>query len=194
MTVRVVAFDVMDTVLRDPYREALEAATGLAPSAIFERRDPEAYPAFERGDLTEDEYWTTFTDAGVPVDRDAFHAARRAGYAWLDGMRDLLVDVRRRHTVVAASNYPHWLDEVHEELLADVVDLVVGSHQLGARKPEAAFYRGLARATRTEPGEIVFVDDREVNIEGAVAVGLQAVRYESAAQVRCDLRAVGVRC
>ena len=39
------------------------------------------------------------------------------------------------------------------------------SHLLGACKPEAAIYHAFEAATGAEPGEILFFDDREANVE-----------------------------
>lgn len=194
MTPRAVAFDLMDTVLRDPFREALEAAVGLPLGEIMAARDPEAYPRLERAEISEDEYWACYTDAGLEVDVDAFHAARRAGYVWLTGMRELLDDLADRVLRVAASNYPYWVEELTGGggLLAGRFEQVWASCHLGARKPEPEFYRRLLGALGLPPAAVVFVDDREVNVEAARAAGLRGVRFEDADTLRASLEAAGV--
>lgn len=191
--VRVVAFDLMDTLVRDPFREALLAATGRPLDDLFRRRDVAAYPAFERGEIDEAAYWATFTSAGIEVDAAAFHAVRRTGTTWLPGMRDLMVEVRAAGvTVVVASNYPHWLAEHTEGLLAGLVDDVIGSYELGARKPDEAFYRRLLDRVGAPPDRVAFVDDRPANLEAAAAVGLPTVEAGDAGEVRAALVALGV--
>lgn len=190
---RVVAFDLMDTLVRDPFREALTAATGLPLRDLFALRDADVYPAFERGEIDEAAYWASYPDAGIDVDPDRFHAVRREGTRWLPGMRELVLEVRASGTtVVVASNYPHWLAEHADGMLAGLVDDVVGSYQLGARKPDEAFYRRLCERVAADPAEVAFVDDREVNLEGAEAVGLHAVLAGEAHEVRTALRRAGV--
>ena len=44
-------------------------------------------------------------------------------------------------------------------------------------KPEAAIYIATAQALQTAPANILFIDDREDNIAGAQAAGLQAIHY-----------------
>ncbi len=51
------------------------------------------------------------------------------------------------------------------------------SHTLRAAKPDAALYRAAAQGLATLPEAILFVDDREDNVAGALAAGMQAVRY-----------------
>lgn len=182
----------MDTLVRDPFREALRAASGMSLQELFEGRDLHAYPAFERGELTEDEYWATYDAAGIDMDVDAFHATRRAGYAWLPGMRELVREVGLVCRVVVASNYSVWIRDLQQDHLDGVVEEVVASHQLGARKPDAAFYERLCARLGVAPGEVLLVDDRETNVEGAIAVGMPAVGFVDAPTLRRDLVSQGL--
>lgn len=191
--VAVVAFDLMDTLVRDPFREALHAATGVQPRELFARRDPEVYPALERGEIDEVAYWASYDEAGIAVDPERFHEVRLAGTSWLPGMRSLVDEVRRHCRVVVASNYPHWLADHEDELLAGACDEVVGSYQLGARKPDLAFFEALlGRLDVDDPARVVFVDDRPTNLEGAEAAGMVAVEAGPADRLRADLVAAGV--
>ena len=191
--VAVVAFDLMDTLVRDPFREALTAATGVELKDLFARRDAEVYPAFERGEIDEATYWASYPRAGIDVDPDRFHEVRRAGTTWLPGMRQLLAEVRACDLgVVVASNYPHWLAEHAEGMLAGLVDDVIGSYQLGARKPDPRFYERLLARLGAPPACVAFVDDREANLEGAAVVGLPPVAAGPVDDVREQLRRLGV--
>jgi putative hydrolase of the HAD superfamily len=44
-------------------------------------------------------------------------------------------------------------------------------------KPDPAIYRCAAEGLETEPAEILFIADREVNIAAARIAGMQAVQY-----------------
>lgn len=191
---RVVAFDLMDTVLHDPYREALEAGTGLPLEELRERRGPQwdAWPAFERGELTEEEYWRLHEERGVGIDLEAFHRARRAGYRFLPGMPELVAELRDQVRCVVASNYPAWIAELEAGLLAGRFDAVYASHHLGVRKPDADFFRELLRRTRTAPEELLFVDDRRVNVEAARQLGIPAHHFDDVALLAERLRAEGL--
>ena len=191
--VAIVAFDLMDTLVRDPFREALTAATGRSLRELFTLRDAEVYPAFERGEIDEATYWASYPQAGIDVDPDRFHEVRRTGTTWLPGMRELLVEVRAAGVgVVVASNYPHWLAEHADGLLAGLVDDVVGSYQLGARKPDPDFFQRLLDRLDADAGQVAFVDDRDVNLEGAADVGLPTVPAGDAGEVRDALRSLGL--
>lgn len=186
---RAVAFDVMDTVIHDPYRAALEAATGLTLREIRERRDAEVWPRFERAEITEAEFFATY---GVEIDIEVFNDTRRSGYGFVDGMDGLLDDLEGDVVRVAATNYPIWLEELEEELLAGRFEHVVSSHRLGIRKPDERFYRRLCETVGVDASQVLFVDDRPANVEAAEAAGLRAHLFAGATELRERLRREGV--
>ncbi len=51
------------------------------------------------------------------------------------------------------------------------------SHRLGIAKPEAAIYRHAAEGLGVPSESVLFIDDREDNVRGAEAAGMQAIRY-----------------
>jgi HAD superfamily hydrolase (TIGR01509 family) len=192
VTVRVVLLDVMDTVLVDPYRDALAAATSVPLEELFRRRDAELWPAFERGELDETAYWAGWESAGVACDPDAFHAARRAGTRWVPGMRDLLDELAGEVERVTASNYPVWIEELASVHLEGRFERVLASHHLGVRKPDPAFFDALLDRVDARPDEAVFVDDREVNVTAAQRRGIRSHRFVDAPTLRDWLVGLGV--
>lgn len=192
MTLRVVLFDVMDTVLIDPFREALRACSPLSPEELFARRDPDLWPAFERGELDEAGYWAGWDAAGLTYDREAFHEARRTGTRWVEGMPELLDDLAGVVERVAASNYPVWIEELEEAHLGDRFERVLASYHLGVRKPDPAFFERLLHRIGARADESAFVDDREVNVAAAREVGIASHRFVDAAALRAWLVEQGV--
>jgi HAD superfamily hydrolase (TIGR01509 family) len=190
--IRAIAFDLMDTVVRDPFRDALEAATGVALEELLDRRDPEVYPAFERGEIDEATYWGHYERAGIDVDPQRFHEVRRAGTRWLPGMAALLEELEGVVLRVTASNYSYWVEQLAEEVLGDRFDRVIASCHLGVRKPDEAFYRAMLDRLELAPAEVAFVDDRRTNVDGALAVGMEARRFVDAADLRGWLVDLGV--
>ncbi len=190
--VRVVAFDVMDTLLVDPFREALRAATDLSPREFFARRDPDLYPAFERGEIDETAYWQRHRELGLTVDPEAFHRVRRERIDWVDGIPELLDELDGELRLVTASNYPVWIEELADRFLAAHFSQVLASCHLGVRKPEPAFFEALLVRVGARVEETLFVDDREGNVEGARAVGLRAHHFTGVSRLRHWLHDEGV--
>ena len=186
-TVEAVAFDLMDTVVRDPFREALEGATGRPLAEVFAARPHEGYHRLEVGELTEDEYWASYASP-VTVDVATFHRLRRAGYAWMPGMRELLDDLEGVVVRAIASNYPAWIDELASDTLAGRFELVFASIHCGVRKPDPRFFLMLADRLELPPASVLLVDDRDDNVAGALAAGMKAHRFEGVEGVRARLR------
>jgi HAD superfamily hydrolase (TIGR01509 family) len=183
----VLAFDLMDTLVRDPYVEAYEAASGL-PWPVFRRlRPPGAYSALERGEISEDEYWHRHRASGIPVDSARFHRVRRRGYRWLPGMRELLADVCAREHVLVLTNYPRWVRDVDATLLRGLDLSVCASYQVGARKPEMEFFERAARRYRVDVARLVLVDNSRLNVDGARRLGIRAFLFEGADRLRREL-------
>ena len=51
------------------------------------------------------------------------------------------------------------------------------SHALSLAKPDPEIYRKTAELLHTPPDRILFIDDREENVQAARSLGMQAVRY-----------------
>lgn len=66
------------------------------------------------------------------------------------------------------------------------------SYKVGLMKPDEKFYEKIHELTRSRGGEIVFVDDKEKNLEPAIKLGWHAIKFESAEKLRGELRKLGV--
>jgi FMN phosphatase YigB (HAD superfamily) len=71
-------------------------------------------------------------------------------------------------------------------------DATIVSSEVGVMKPSPEIYGIAAARLECEPADCLMIDDIEVNVTGARQAGLQAVRYESVATLRADLKAKGI--
>jgi 2-haloacid dehalogenase len=62
----------------------------------------------------------------------------------------------------------------------------------GVAKPDRRIFQILLRRYRLEPAATVFIDDSPANVEAARGLGMTAVRYTSAGQLRGQLRSLGL--
>jgi putative hydrolase of the HAD superfamily len=92
---------------------------------------------------------------------------------------DRIVDLRRRgyRTAVVTNNFKEitalWRARVDVD---DLFDTVVDSCEVGVRKPDPRIYHlTLERLGGVAPGDAVLLDDFEVNLAAARAIGMQAV-------------------
>jgi putative hydrolase of the HAD superfamily len=71
-------------------------------------------------------------------------------------------------------------------------DVQVWSYQLRIAKPDAAIYHHVLKQLGTRPEETLFIDDKQVNIDAANAVGMKGVLFTNVDRLRADLIARGL--
>jgi len=103
----------------------------------------------------------------------------------------LLVDAVRRHraTGLLTDNPPVIREALGYELreVGLRFDFLGFSCDLGSLKPDTAiFLMALAREGR-RPEEVLFIDDAQVNVDAAAALGISALRFTTAQALEADL-------
>lgn len=69
---------------------------------------------------------------------------------------------------------------------------VTVSGDIGLIKPDVAIYDTHARSFGLDPASTIFIDDTQINVDGAKAAGWHAVQFTGAAKLRADLASFGV--
>lgn len=188
---RAILFDVMDTLVRDPFRDVIPGFFGMTLKELLAVKHPSAWVEYERGERDHGSFMRDFFTDGRPFDHAAFEQAVREAYEWLPGMEGLLARLRETDvTLVALSNYSDWYRWIDERLgvgrYFDCAWERVSFHT-GVRKPEPEAYLGAARSLGLPPSDCLFVDDRQSNVDAARAVGMDALRFEGAAPLHAAL-------
>jgi HAD superfamily hydrolase (TIGR01509 family) len=66
------------------------------------------------------------------------------------------------------------------------------SSEVKVCKPDPEIYRILLERYHLQAAESVFIDDRQDNVAAAKDLGIHAVLFQTAQQVRRDLKTLGV--
>lgn len=108
--------------------------------------------------------------------------------------RETLADLHHRGVRVAIlSNAPHPMARASRASdWARWVDDWFFSAELGLAKPDAALYALVTERLDVPPGEILFFDDRRVNVDAALRAGWQAHLWTSGERVQEALRTAGL--
>jgi putative hydrolase of the HAD superfamily len=183
--VKAVVFDLWDTLVEWPAREAEVLKAGLARHAAvevveFERRWHDGYRASQTGPLADH-----YRALGVPEEHIAAHVAARHefGRAVLRlraGARDVLARLRARGVGLGL------ISVCSEEVpaawpaseLAGLFDAETFSSDCGLMKPEPEIYLATARALGVDPADAIFVGDgANDELGGAARVGMTPVLF-----------------
>jgi putative hydrolase of the HAD superfamily len=182
---RAVVFDLWDTLVEWPVREADVLKRRLAGHVAveaeeFERRWHDGYRASQTGPLAD-----AYRALGVPEEHVAEHVEARHEFARAvlrlrHGARDVLACLRERGIAVGL------ISVCSEEVpaawpaseLAGLFDAETFSSDCGLMKPEPEIYLATARALGVEPSDAIFVGDgANDELGGAARVGMTPVLF-----------------
>jgi putative hydrolase of the HAD superfamily len=156
--------------------------------------------AFDEGKLNGLSFWRKVTsDAGLALSSVAIgELALWDARMWTTQNDSMLAwqQILKRRGILTAI-----LSNMGDTVLANMqrelnwlnrFDVQVWSYQLRMAKPDAAIYRHVLKELGTKPEETLFIDDKQVNIDAANAVGMKGVLFTDVENLRSDLIANGL--
>ena len=186
---------VLTTPLSEAFR-GYQEETGVTPEELGralgqaqERYGEHPLFELERGEITEEEFGRRLQE-GLSNDfdldrlRDVYFERLRPNTRMIDYMRDLRG--RGLRMALCTNNVREWEPLWRAKLpeIDRIFEVVIDSAFVGARKPEARIFEltldRLGDGLRFE--DCLLVDDIQVNCEGAVSLGMRAVRFENTEQ------------
>jgi putative hydrolase of the HAD superfamily len=136
----------------------------------------------ERGHISEEEFNRHIAEAlsaglDVPIDPAGLKARLFGGVGPEPSMVIAVQQIRAAGALTALCSNSWGGEGYPRELFTEIFDAVVISGEVGMRKPDAEIYLETARRIGLAPGECVFVDDFERNVEGATKTGMTGVHH-----------------
>jgi glucose-1-phosphatase len=109
-----------------------------------------------------------------------------------DDVADIIKRLRQEHRVVALTNVIELDTQICKER-GDyaLFDQVFTSWELGHAKPGHKIYHEVLHRLGVDPGDCIFIDDAQENVDAAVAVGMRGIHFMNATQLRTDLKMLG---
>ena len=155
-----------------------------------------ATDGFERGTLSPEAFAEQFVREWQVALAPAEFLQRYV--AWLRGLYPgadtLLAQLRAegfRLACLSNTNAAHWERNEAMRWLQRTLDVAIGSHQLGLRKPEPAIFATALARLQAAPDQVGYFDDLHANVAAARAAGLQAHHVDGLADLRARLRSLG---
>jgi 2-haloacid dehalogenase len=166
--------DFLDRVCTPSWNLSLDAGLSFASGvAALSRRYPESAALI----AAYDERWEEMV-AGVHADT-------------VDLLRTLAAKRVPLYAVTNFSTEKFALVRARYDFFGLFAGIVV-SGEVGAVKPDAKIFRALVDTYRLDPAGCLFIDDSPLNVAGARAFGMPAIRYTSAGDLARRLSALGL--
>ncbi|WP_236790508.1 HAD family phosphatase [Amycolatopsis sp. GM8] len=148
---------------------------------------------YDRGG-TDLEYWGAIGEAlGVPVDESTSDTLTRIDVEGWSTLEPSSLELVSALAVAGAglallSNAPSsFARHAEKQDWAKLFKVRVFSGDVGVAKPDRAIFELLLDRIGAEPGECLFFDDRQSNVDGARAVGLRAHRWRGAGPAQAEV-------
>lgn len=192
--VKAIIFDFGGVIVRDFYSPLVDR---LKDGVSQEKRDEfdAAEEAVVKGGVSKEEFFAQFDrllGAGFVQHLD------RNVEATYDSPNpeaiNLIKDLKAKYKVgLLSNNFPFWVGVLRKQEYFKLFDAVTVSCETGLAKPDKEIYLLAAKSLGVEPAECVFVDDKQINVDGALAAGFTgAIKCLGIIEVRVQLEKLGV--
>ena len=154
---------------------------------------------YDRADLTALEYWSGFgRESGAAItEADVAELDRLDCGLWW-GLDPVLMDwvdrlrANRIKAGVISNMFIGLANQIRKGApWLDRFDDYTFSAELRVTKPDPAIYQHSLERLGVQPNQALFLDDRQMNIDGARALGMEGLLYTTPAKLRADLQEWG---
>jgi putative hydrolase of the HAD superfamily len=164
----------------------------------FEARHREANDPWERDVITAEEYldFTIFHEPRGFTHDDFLEALFAQSILLPDGGLGILEELAAsgKWVLGTLNNEAREPNEYRFSKfgLRQHIDVALSSCYVGLRKPQPVIYRRALDILGKPAERVLFIDDRKENAAAATAVGMKAICFEGASQLRRELETLGV--
>jgi epoxide hydrolase-like predicted phosphatase len=94
----------------------------------------------------------------------------------------------RYQTAIISNSFVGAREREHAAYgFGSICDFIIYSHEVGFSKPDPRIYQMTWERLGVQPGEMIFLDDREGAIEAANALGIKGVLFQDNAQAIAEI-------
>lgn len=168
------------------------------PRDPFEQRHAEVNDAWEKDHISLEKYLnkTIFYEERAFTLDDFFGAMKEQSQLHPKTAINLLKQIAASegYTVAILNNESRALNDYRIDKfgLLEYFDAFVSSCYVGLRKPHIDIYKLALDILQRQPGEVVFIDDREENVAAAVSLGMHGIVHQSAERSAEEFGRLGI--
>lgn len=202
MALRAVIFDFGMVLTGTPNQEAHDTMvrlTGL-PVERFESLYWADRHAYDEGKLSGITFWQKLLhDAELDLGPNAVHELNQLDARMWTTQNPAMVAWQLRlkqhgiRTAILSNMGDSVLESIQREFKwLEHFDALVWSYQLRIAKPDPQIYLHTLEKIGTRPEEALFLDDKKINVEAAIALGMKSLEFSTIERLRAELIATGL--
>ncbi|HLC73469.1 MAG TPA: HAD-IA family hydrolase [Candidatus Nanoarchaeia archaeon] len=184
--IKVIAFDfagVQYRIHNKDFIDKLQKYSDLDYYKLYKKvLNSDDYDLFETGKISVREYLKrTKSRIKLTISLNKFISLFNDRFREILSTTNLIKNLSKKYKLFLISN----TNKVNYERVIEksrgfrYFENIITSFQFGYMKPKIAIYLELIRVTNCEPSEILFIDDKKINVLGAKKLGIIAIQYTS---------------
>ncbi len=188
--IKAIVFDLGNVLVKIDYKPFL-VHTGLngklSEEEVYNLLEDPAI-AYECGKINSHEFYKEVTRLlQIDIDYEKFvHAWCSVATGLVENIDELVNELAQKYPLYLLSNtnelHLHHIKRSYS-ILENFQRLFV-SYKIGVMKPDNKIFQFILDEMEIEPKKIFYTDDKIINIESAVSVGIDAVHFQSTNELR----------
>lgn len=181
----------------EKFMEGVRIEYGVPKEKVFEVIKGDVGKKYRAGDLIADVFWNAAKEVwGIREENATLSHKWAECYLPIQSLVTIVPKLRRAgHRVIFLSNnVPERIEYLESRYhFMSAFDDGVLSYVVKANKPDRKIYEAALEKAHCTAEECVFIDDKEMFLTPASAMGMKTILFESSVQLERDLGALGVR-
>lgn len=181
MTMQAVIFDCFGVLVTDGWTQFCESHFSASTQKLNEAKDLER--SYNRGFISYEEFIAEIA-ALASLNKNEAHTSLDGHASNAKLLAFIRTSIAPHYKIGMLSNIgDDDILELFTEEERGLFSVIALSHKTGALKPRPEAYEGIAERLGLQPAECMFIDDNLDNCHGAEAVGMQAIHYQTTADL-----------
>ena len=150
---------------------------------------------YKTGKINAAEFWQKFlNESGIIENPDELEKSSIGYIKEIQGVAEIAKSLKKKYrTAVLSNNVGSWMEKFKEMFDTEsMFDIVISSHEVAMCKPNKNFFDYCLEKLGLNAQDCVFIDDQDNNIDAAKSFGFNTIKFESAEQLKSELKNLGV--
>ncbi|PWJ87899.1 putative hydrolase of the HAD superfamily [Oceanotoga teriensis] len=161
---------------------------GKDESFFKDKKFHELFNLIMAGKISEENFWIEFCDIAKLENKGNIWGKFFKPILKKDTI-NLIKDLKKNYRVICGTNTLQAHYNIHKNNGDyDVFDYVYASHIIHLVKPDKEFFKYILNEENIEAKDVFFIDDYEENVQSASEIGIKAIHFDNAKNVRLKLK------